>query len=151
MLGHPWLSLHYPHINWADNIILSWSSHGHTSFLVSALSSVFSSVLQEEEVDLSLVPCMYHDLRVVFSRSRAAFLPYDCAIDLPGTSPPRRSFFSLSAPERVAMEKYLPDSLAAGLIRPCSSPAEAEFFFVKKKDGSLRPYIDYRGLNDITV
>lgn len=25
------------------------------------------------------------------------------------------------------------------------------FFFVEKKDGSLRPCIDYRGLNSITV
>lgn len=35
--------------------------------------------------------------------------------------------------------------------RPSSSPAGAGFFFVKKKDGSLHPCIDYRGLNDITV
>ncbi|KAI2654015.1 Transposon Tf2-9 polyprotein [Labeo rohita] len=30
-------------------------------------------------------------------------------------------------------------------------PAGAGFFFVGKKDGSLRPCIDYRGLNNITV
>ena len=34
---------------------------------------------------------------------------------------------------------------------PTSSPAGAGFFFVGKKDGSLRPCIDYRGLNEITV
>ncbi len=49
------------------------------------------------------------------------------------------------------MEKYISDSLAAKIIRPSSSPAGAGFFFVKKKDGSLRPCIDYRGLNNITV
>ena len=49
------------------------------------------------------------------------------------------------------MEKYIGDSLAAGIIHPSSSPAEAGFFFVNQKDGSLRPCIDYRGLNDITV
>ena len=50
------------------------------------------------------------------------------------------------------MEKYIGESLAAGLIRPSSSPAGAGFFFfVGKKDGSLRPCIDYRGLNAITV
>ncbi|XP_073673452.1 alpha-2-macroglobulin-like protein 1 [Garra rufa] len=49
------------------------------------------------------------------------------------------------------MEKYISDSLAAGFIRPSSSPAGAGFFFVGKKDGSLRPCIDYRGLNNITV
>ncbi len=49
------------------------------------------------------------------------------------------------------MERYIQDSLVAGIIHPSSSPAGAGFFFVKKKDGSLRPCIDYRGLNDITV
>ncbi len=49
------------------------------------------------------------------------------------------------------MDKYIQESIKAGLIRHSSSPAGAGFFFVKKKDGSLRPCIDYRGLNDITV
>ncbi len=65
--------------------------------------------------------------------------------------PPRGRLYSLSAPEREALEKYLTDSLAAEIIVPSSSPARAGFFFVKKKDSSLRPCIDYRGLNDITV
>ena len=70
---------------------------------------------------------------------------------LSGTSPPRGCLFSLSAPKRLDMEKYIGECLAAGLIRPSSSPAGAGFFFVGKKDGSLCPCIDYRGLNDITV
>ncbi len=49
------------------------------------------------------------------------------------------------------METYINDSLAAGLIRPSSSPVGAGFFFVAKKDKTLRPCIDYTGLNDITV
>ncbi|KAL0192325.1 hypothetical protein M9458_010621, partial [Cirrhinus mrigala] len=157
VLGHPWLTRHGPFINWADNSINSWSLYCHTHCLVAAPSPVSVSVsLQEEEMDLSRVPSCYHDLRAVFSRSRAVSLPphrpYDCAIDLlPGTSPPRGRLYSLSAPEREAMEKYLNDSLAAGIIRPSSSPVGAGFFFVKKKDGSLRPCKDYRGLNDITV
>lgn len=122
---------------------------------MSALSSVSSfPVLQEEPIDLSRVPEVYHDLRAVFSHSRAASLPphrpYDCAINLlPGTSPPKGRLFSLSGPERAAMEKYLSESLAAGVIRPSSSPAGKGFFV--KKDGSLCPCIDYRGLNDITI
>ncbi|KAI2657474.1 Transposon Tf2-9 polyprotein [Labeo rohita] len=109
-----------------------------------------------EHMDLSNVPCEYLDLKGVFSKSRAASLPphrpYDCAIDLlPGTTPPKGKLYSLSTPEREAMEKYISDSLAAKIIRPSSSPAVAGFFFVKKKDGSLRPCIDYRGLNGITV
>ncbi|TKS65685.1 Retrovirus-related Pol polyprotein [Collichthys lucidus] len=98
----------------------------------------------------------YHELREVFNKAKATSLPphrpYDCAIDLlPGTAPPRGRLYSLSSPERKAMEDYINDSLAAGIIRPSSSPAGAGFFFVKKKDSSLRPCIDYRGLNDITI
>ncbi len=107
-------------------------------------------------MSLADVPEAYHDLRTVFSKSRASSLPphrpYDCAIDLlPGTSPPKGRLYSLCRPEREAMERYIHDSLVAGIIRPSSSPAGVGFFFVEKKDGSLRPCIDYQGLNDITV
>ena len=96
--------------------------------------------------DLSLVPPIYHDLGEVFSKCRALTLPpyrpYDCAIDLLPGAP---------LPEREAMEKYIKDSLSAGLMRPSSSTVGAGFFFVAKKDKSLRPCIDFRGLNNITV
>lgn len=49
------------------------------------------------------------------------------------------------------MEQYIQESLQAGIIRPSSSPAGAAFFFVGKHNGGLRPCIDYRGLNSITV
>ncbi len=106
--------------------------------------------------DLTGVPAEYCDLRAVFSKSRATSLPphrlYDCAIDLlPGTSPPKGRLYSLSGPEREAMDRYIRESLQAGLICHSSSPAGAGFFFMQKKDGSLRPCIDYRGLNYITV
>ena len=47
------------------------------------------------------------------------------------------------------MEAYIND--VAGITHPSSSTTGAEFFFVGKKDGSQRPCIDYRGLNDIPV
>ncbi|KAG1925678.1 retrotransposable element [Pimephales promelas] len=133
VLGHPWLSRHNPGSTGA----LTLFPHG------------------SEVADLSNVPAEYHDLKEVVSKSRAASLPphrsYDCAIELlPGKSPPKGKLYSLSIPEREAMEKYISDSLASGFIQPSSSPAGAGFFFVGKKDGSLRPCIDYRGLNNIT-
>uniref|UniRef100_A0A8C2EBD4 Gypsy retrotransposon integrase-like protein 1 n=1 Tax=Cyprinus carpio TaxID=7962 RepID=A0A8C2EBD4_CYPCA len=157
VLGHTWLVKHNPHIDWARGSILAWSPFCLAQCLGAAFSPVLPhSVLQEELVNLADVPEAYHDLRAVFSKSRASSLPphrpYDCAIDLlPGTSPPKGHLYSLSGPEREAMERYIHDSLVAGIIRPSSSPAGAGFFFVEKKDGSLRPCIDYRGLNDITV
>jgi len=42
--------------------------------------------------------------------------------------------------------------LRKGYIRPFTSPIAAPFFFfVKKHDESLRPVMDYRALNEITV
>ncbi len=156
VLGHPWLTQHNPRVDWGRNSVSEWSRACYVSCLVSAGFSVCDSVLQEEMGNLSNVPEEYLDLKEVFSKSRAASLPphrpYDCAIDLvPGMSPPKGRLYSLSVPEREAMEKYISDSLTAGFIRPSSSPAGAGFFFVAKKDGSLRPCIDYRGLNNITV
>ncbi len=106
--------------------------------------------------ELSRVPSEYADLCEVFSKTRAASLPphrpYDCVIDLlPGTCPSRWRLYSLSGPERAAMEEYINDALNSGFIRPSTSPAGAGFFFVGKKDGGLPPCIDYRGLNRITV
>ena len=155
ILGYPWLRRHNPHIDWETGAILGWSSACHRVCLkqASAPQPVTNTITSP---DLSGVPPEYHDFRDVFSKVKATSLPphrpYDCAIDLlPGSSPPRGRLYSLSAPEREAMEAYINDSLAAGIIRPSSSPAGAGFFFVEKKDKTLRPCIDYRGLNEITV
>ncbi len=133
VLGHSWLVRHNPRVNWGQNSVSEWSERCYASCLVSACSPVSCVSLQDEAVNLSNVPEEYLDLKEVFSKSRAASLPphrpYDCAIDLvPGTSPPKGRLYSLSVPEREAMEKYISDSLAAGLIRPSSSPAGAGFF-----------------------
>ncbi|KAI2650603.1 Transposon Tf2-8 polyprotein [Labeo rohita] len=137
VFGHPWLVHHNPRVDWGHNAVSAWSDSCYASCLVSACSSVSCSLLQNESVNLSNVPKEYLDLKEVFNL-------------VPGTSPPKGKLYSLSAPEREAMEKYISDSLAAGFIRPSSSPAGTGFFFVGKKDGSLRPCTDYRGLNNIT-
>lgn len=100
--------------------------------------------------DISSVHACYHSLRAVFIKSKATSLPphrpYDCAINLlPGTFPPKGGLYSLYALERGAMEDSIDNSLPAGIIRPSSSLAGAGFFFVRKKDGSLWPCIDYKG------
>ncbi|KAK3526023.1 hypothetical protein QTP70_012779 [Hemibagrus guttatus] len=102
------------------------------------------------------LPRAYAEFREIFSEERAARLPshrpWDCAIDLlPNTSPPRGRVYPLSLPESKAMEEYIETALVAGHIRPSTSPAAAGFFFVRKKDEGLRPCIDYRGLNAITI
>ncbi|KAI3363005.1 hypothetical protein L3Q82_011523 [Scortum barcoo] len=84
--------------------------------------------------DISKVPPCYHDLKEVFNKAKATSLPphreWDCAIDLlPGAPIPKARLYSISGPERKAMEEYIEASLRSGIIRP-SSPAGAGFFFV---------------------
>ncbi|KAI2646712.1 Transposon Tf2-6 polyprotein [Labeo rohita] len=142
ILGHPWLVTHDP--------LISWTS------CLRAKVGTCSGESGALDVDREAIPVQYRDLVEVFSRRSAAQLPphrpYDLAIDLvPGAVPPRGHLYSLSAKEQLAMEEYVADGLRAGTIRPSSSPTAAGFFFVKKKDGGLRPCVDYRGLNQITV
>lgn len=111
-----------------------------------------ASVINTDSSDLLGVRLDYHDLRQVFSKTRATSLPphrpYDCANDLlPGSSSPKGWLYSLSESEQQAVEEYTGNSLTAGII--CPSPARAGFLFVEKKDKSLRLCIDYRGLNDV--
>ncbi len=156
VLGHSWLTKHNPHIDWRSAKVHNWSSTCLASCLRSALPSVTHQKPKPDRPDLSSIPAEYHDISEVFCKQRALSLPphrpYDCAIDLlPGSTFPRSRLYNISRPERVAMEEYINNSLAAGIIRPSSSPLGAGFFFVGKKDGTLRPCIDFRGLNDITV
>ncbi|XP_035265328.1 uncharacterized protein LOC118223192 [Anguilla anguilla] len=158
VLGQPWFHVHNPHIDWATGRVLSWSSHCHSACLKSAPAPAEVAIPSAvaEPPNLATIPPMYHDLGEAFSKQRALSLPphrpYDCGIDLlPGAAIPSRRLFNLSRSERKAMETYIHDSLAAGIIRPSPSPVGAGFFFINKKDQSLRPCIDYRELNNITV
>ena len=164
ILGHPWLLAHSPHINWSTGEVTAWGAdckhHCFQGVIRAPVSQVpantVSPTSETDFPDLSIVPACYMDLKDVFNKSKATSLPphrpYDCAIDLlPGTSPPKGRLYSLSGPEMQSMKKYVDSSLASGIIRPSSSPAGAGFFFVGKKDKTLRPCIDYRGLNNITI
>ncbi|CAI7880326.1 unnamed protein product [Closterium sp. NIES-53] len=57
----------------------------------------------------------------------------------------------MSAMELKELKKQLEDLLAKEFIQPSSSPYASPVLFVRKKDGSLRMCVDYRGLNKITV
>ncbi len=151
ILGLPWMEKHNPCISWSERQIIQWFE--------SCLQNCLNRTLQSHEPEpcnASKIPGKYHNLIEAFSKTKASQLPphrsSDCAIDiLPGSQLPKGRVFPLSQPESEAMKSYIEEELAKGFIRPSTSPASAGFFFMKKKDGGLRPCIDYRGLNDITV
>ncbi len=49
------------------------------------------------------------------------------------------------------LKEQLQELLDKGFIWPSTSPWGASTLFVRKKDGSLRLYIDYRQLNKVTI
>ncbi|MCO5575329.1 hypothetical protein L7F22_029129 [Adiantum nelumboides] len=57
----------------------------------------------------------------------------------------------MSLPEAIELKEQLKQLIEQGFIRPSTSPWGAPVLFQKKKDGSLRLCIDYRGLNQVTV
>lgn len=156
ILDLTWLVKHNPHIDWQKVEALGLA----TSCLSSCHSEAKSEMLATSEddnyyPDLLKVLEEYHKLKEVFNKTKATALlpqrPYDCGINiLPGNTPHKGRLYSLSASESQAMEKYISESLRAGIICPSPSPAGACYFFEGRKDGSLRPCIDYRALNEIT-
>ena len=59
--------------------------------------------------------------------------------------------YPLSVKEQKELNCFLDEHLKTGHIRPSKSPCAVPFFFVKKKDSSLRPVQDYRQLNEVII
>ncbi|KAL0193294.1 hypothetical protein M9458_011590, partial [Cirrhinus mrigala] len=161
LLGRPWLEQHNPYIRWSTGEILKWSNHCHHHSLSSLpqrkVISCYSTTIESPEVQLEIpIPPEYVEFQDVFCKTAATQIPphrrWDCAIDLvPHVTLPKGKVYPLSLPERRAMDEYVAEALAQGFIQPSTSPAASSFFFVAKKDGGLRPCIDYRALNEQTV
>ena len=69
----------------------------------------------------------------------------------PGFVPPFGPIYGLSPPELSGLYEWLDENLDKKFIRESSSPAASPILFVKKKEGSLRLCVDYRGLNEGTI
>ncbi|KAK3533120.1 hypothetical protein QTP70_007802 [Hemibagrus guttatus] len=166
VLGRPWLELHDPILSWKTGEDLRWGEHcfgacfpnlpAPVPLQVQHLPIQATSVESPPEARPLDIPACYSLFWDVFCPRKASKLPphrpWDCAIDLiPGEPVPKGRTYSLSIPKEKAMEEYIQEALAQGYIRPSTSPAASSFFFVAKKDGGLRPCIDYRALNQITV
>ena len=93
----------------------------------------------------------------MFSKASSEVLPEHRAFDhrIPleeGKQPPFGPIYQLSTPQLETLRAYIDDqNLKNGFIVPSQSPAAAPILFVRKKDGSLRLCVDYRGLNKITI
>jgi hypothetical protein len=109
---------------------------------------------QQTEAEL---PKEYQEFARLFSDEAADRFPpsreWDHAIDLKPGAPDALDckVYPMTRDEDTALEKFLDEMVGKGYIRPSKSPYASPFFFVKKKDGKLRPVQDYRRLNSHTV
>jgi hypothetical protein len=62
-----------------------------------------------------------------------------------------RTPYLMAPVEPKELKEQLEELLQQGYIRPSVSPWGALVLFVKKKDRTLRLYMDYSGLNNLTI
>ena len=65
--------------------------------------------------------------------------------------PPYKRPYPISRDELLAIKKYIDEHLDKGFIRPSISPTATPILLTKKLKGDIRFYINYRGLNAITI
>lgn len=59
--------------------------------------------------------------------------------------------YSVSQSKLSTLRDFIDKHVNLGFIRPTNSAHGAPVLFIKKKDGSLRLCVDFRGLNKITI
>ena len=65
--------------------------------------------------------------------------------------PPYKRPYLISKDELLVVKKYIDEHLDKGFIRPSISLAAAPILLTKKLGGGIRFYVDYKGLNAITI
>ena len=102
------------------------------------------------------LPDEYQEFKDVFSDELAGILPANTVYDHPielveGKQPPNLSIYNLSQKELLILREYIDKAILKGWIRPSKSPCGAPILFVPKSDSSIRLYVNYRGLNNVTI
>ena len=79
--------------------------------------------------------------------------PWDHTIELKEGAPEAINckIIPTTREEDEVLKKFINEQLEKGYIRKLKSPYALAFFFIKKKDGKLRPIQDYRKLNQHTI
>ena len=144
---------------------MSFASHpqpsAHTRDLesLSLAGDTVASKLAEQYTTQNTqpIPDEYKRHHRIFGEEESRQFPgprvWDHAIELkpgaPSTIPSK--IYALTQNEQKALEEFIQEHLVKGYIHPSKSPYASPFFFIKKKDGRLRPVQDYRKINEWTV
>ncbi len=141
---YPWLRTFNPQVNWEKGeVIMPWpKAWVKTTTTIATAKQIpreyqrHAKVFDEKEAD-RFPPKREEDHAINLKEDTPAVL--DCKIYL------------LSCDQDTKLTEFLGEHLWKGYIRESKSPYATPFFFIKKKDGKLRPVQDYRKLNEQTV
>jgi Reverse transcriptase (RNA-dependent DNA polymerase)/RNase H-like domain found in reverse transcriptase/Integrase zinc binding domain/Chromo (CHRromatin Organisation MOdifier) domain/Integrase core domain len=175
ILGMPWLKKMNPDISWTErewfyrNARAAIGTDSAEKFveqdeimhmgmiLVKPMDSMRDAGVSVANMNIEepVLPEEYRDFADVFEENEDEHLPQVSSVrhsieTEEGKPVPYGPLYPLSQLELRTLREYLEDSLRKGWIQESTSPAGAPILFVKKKDGSLRLCVDYRGLNKIT-
>ena len=131
---------------------------------IPTLSVPMSTSIPDEDVscvqfDAALSKVQLDELKAVFRThadiltTRPGVFSGNLMLEIPLTSdvPIRRKMYNLPFSSKEVVEKEIQVMLDLEIIEPSKSPYSSPVVLVRKKDGSCRFCIDFRGLNKITV
>ena len=131
---------------------------------IPTLSVPMSTSIPDEDVscvqfDDALSEVQLDELKAVFQThadiltTRPGVFSGNLMLEIPLTSdvPIRRKMYNLPFSSKEVVEKEIQVMLDLEIIEPSKSPYSSPVLLVRKKDGSCRFCIDFRGLNKITV
>jgi len=103
------------------------------------------------------IPREYEGFAKVFSEEDSKRYPpkraWDHAIEFKKDAPDAIDckVYPQTQDEDKALQKFLMEEVEKGYIRPSKSPYASPFFYIRKKDGKLRPVQDYQKINAVTI
>lgn len=164
VLGMEWLHEHNPTIHWKTRTLeFPNCSHGNEKGERSTPKVPFTKAIMVRpqgrvlaEITTKL-PSEYNEFKSLFKeREGKAALPehkpwdHEIPIEEGRTPTHYGGLIPLSKKEEDFLKEYVENLLHKEFIRPSTSPISHGVLFAPKKDGGLRPCIDYRKLNAIT-
>jgi hypothetical protein len=155
ILGAYWMTRHQVVLDVASRIVeINSPIFGSFTLFLPSQDSTQSCAFAMTELPLKKIPVVY-EYADVFPDELPGMPPdqdIEFAIELqPGKTPISKRPYRMPPAELAELKKQLQELLDKGFIHPSTSPWGCPALFVKKKDESLTPCIDYRPLNAVTI